>query len=434
MSLVDSFHDETDTQLNENQLPEPEEMSEKRHRSERRDRNFVRRALRRGVPDQDIEDRLLVATEFHRLNPERDPISYVRGLIDEEGSSLRNLHLTDAFAAHSSVIPNNTVPGTHATSDERALQSEAMPRRYIRENFEAADWLAVVVRNRGTGETIQRITTAQQIASHEFQSWLRHKNAHGSDIYLSLNTLREHARGRTKSDVKDIRHLYLDLDEEGQRKLATIYQDAAVPHPNYVLQTSPAKYQVVWRVEGIPQNDAEDILRGLARQFGGDLAATDSTRVFRLPGFNNKKYEQNFRVKFAAGTMPEPIYRQSDFRIEIIPHEPGTAGRKTVSAPAVVGSESANTQSERDWAYAIRHLRRGDDPEDIIPEIAAYRATDRYDSQDGTKLTGPKKSNPRYYAEHTVARAMEHLGMASGPLKDPSDQGENKTPETELKR
>jgi len=108
-----------------------------------------------------------------------------------------------------------------------------MARRYIQENFEARDWLAVVVRNRETGETVQRITTAEQIASHDFQAWLRHKNAHGSDIYLSLNTLREHARGRTKGDLNDVRHLYLDLDEEGQRKLARIYEDAAVPHPNY---------------------------------------------------------------------------------------------------------------------------------------------------------------------------------------------------------
>ena len=113
-----------------------------------------------------------------------------------------------------------------------------------------------------------------------------------------------------------MRHLYLDLDEEGQRKLATIYEDAAVPHPNYVLQTSPEKYQVIWRVTGIAQNDAERILRGLARQFGGDPAATDATRVFRLPGFNNKKYEQNFAVKLAPGAMPYPVYHQSDFSID----------------------------------------------------------------------------------------------------------------------
>ena len=182
MSPVNNFHDETDSQINEDQVPQRDEMSQKRHRSERRDRNFVRRALRRGVPAQDIEDRLLSATEFHRLNPERDPIAYVRGLIAEEGSSLRTVDLTEVPAAQSSAAPNNSVTNTYAAGEERTLQSEAMAQRYIQENFEATDWLAVVVRNRETGDTVQRITTAQHIASPEFQSWLRYKNAHGSDI------------------------------------------------------------------------------------------------------------------------------------------------------------------------------------------------------------------------------------------------------------
>jgi hypothetical protein len=430
VSPVDSFHDETDSQTNEDQIPAREEMSQKRHRSERRDRNFVRRALRRGVPAQDIEDRLLIATEFHRLNPDDDPIAYVRGLIDEEGNSLRNVDITDAPATHASASPNNSVTSFHVANEERALQSEATARRYIQENFEATDWLAVVVRNRETGETVQRITTAQQIASPEFQSWLRYKNAHGSDVYLSLNTLREHAPGRTKSDVKEIRHLYLDLDEEGQRKLAAIYQDAAVPHPNYVLHTSPEKYQVIWRVEGIPQKDAEDLLRGLARHFGGDPATTDVTRVFRLPGFNNKKYSENVPVKLlAAGTLPEPVYHQSDFRVEPISPEPGTSPRSDVPTASVVNSESANTQSEKDWAYAIRHLRQGDHPEDIVREIAAYRATDRYDSQDTSRLVSSRKPNPRYYADHTVSRAMAHLGMTKS-----SATNETRSPETEPDR
>ena len=419
MSPVNSVHGESDN----------EDLSLMHRRSEQHDRNFVRRALRRGVPAQDIENSLLRTTDFQKLTPDCDPIPYVRGLIDEEGSSLRSSNPTDAPATHPRATPDNSVTRAHAGGEEHGFDSERIARRYIQENFEAEDWLAVVVRNRESGETVQRITTAQQIASHEFQSWLRHKNAHGSDIYLSLNTLKEHAHGRTKADVKGIRHLYLDLDEEGQRSLATIYQDAAVPHPNYVLQTSPEKYQVVWRVEGIAQKDAEDLLRGLARRFGGDTAATDATRVFRLPGFNNKKYDQNYPVKLAAGTLPERVYHQADFRIEPISPESGTAARINVPAATTVSSESANTQSERDWAYAVRHLRQGDHPEDIVREIAAYRATDRYASRDSSIRVSSKKPNPRYYAEHTVSRAMAHLGMTR-----PANENESRSPEIEPDR
>ena len=420
MHPVNRFHDEAERDLHQGGVRGQQEISQERYRSEQRDRNFVRRALRQGVPAEAIEDRLLAATAFHRLNPERDPIAYVRGLMDEEGSGLRNLDAGKTPVGESST---NSPTALRAASQEYATQSETIARRYIQENFEATDWLAVVVRNPETAEAVQRIATAQQIASHDFQSWLRYKNAHGSDIYLSLNTLKEHAHGRTKEDVKEIRHLYLDLDQEGQQKLAAIFQNPAMPHPNYVLQTSPAKYQVVWRVENIPQYQAEELLRGLAQRFGGDPAATDATRVFRLPGFNNKKYEHDFPVTVAAGTVPEPVYRRSDFKIESVPAEPRSADHRRAPAQRGVHAESPSTQSERDWAYAIRHLRQGDAPEEIVREIAAYRATDRHDVQDSTKLSAPKKPKPRYYAEHTVGRAMAHLGMTGGSLEQPSGGG-----------
>ena len=90
-------------------------------------------------------------------------------------------------------------------------------------------------------------------------------------------------------------------------------------------------HQRIWRADGLRQSEAEELLRGLAQRFGGDPAATDSTRVFRLPGFNNKKYKENFLVELAAGTLPEPVYQRSDFRIETISQEPGTALRKAIS-------------------------------------------------------------------------------------------------------
>ena len=387
------------------------ERSQKINRSERRDRSFIRRALSRGVPSQAIQLRLLATTEFHRLNPERDPIAYVHGLIDEEDSSLRTAELAKGS-------PGSTVAESgslRSGPSERAVQSESLARRYIQENFETDDWLAVVIRNRADGHTVQKITTAQQIASPEFQAWLRHKNAQGSDIYLSLNPLKENARTRTKGDIKEIRHLYLDLDQKGRRKLAAIYQNPTTPPPNYVLQTSPEKYQVIWRVENIPPTDAEQLLRALAQRFGGDTAATDVTRVFRVPGFNNKKYEQDFSVKLTPGTSPYPIYHAADFKIEVVAAVSGSIPRANVVASTELRRQTGNTQSERDWSYAIRRLRQGDSPQEVVRAIAAYRATEHHDRQDPTKLSAAKKPNPRYYAEHTVDRAMAHLGISGRP-------------------
>jgi len=42
----------------------------------------------------------------------------------------------------------------------------------------------------------------------------------------------------------------------------------------------------------------------MVRKFGGDPAATDSTRVLRLPGFLNRKYEAEFRVQAVRHADP----------------------------------------------------------------------------------------------------------------------------------
>jgi hypothetical protein len=72
----------------------------------------------------------------------------------------------------------------------------------------------------------------------------------GSDIYIGMNPLREHALNRTKKDIKSIRHVYLDLDHGGQEALNSVENSSAVPKPNYVLTSSPGKFQIVWKVEG----------------------------------------------------------------------------------------------------------------------------------------------------------------------------------------
>ncbi len=42
-------------------------------------------------------------------------------------------------------------------------------------------------------------------------------NDTGYDIYISMNPVKADARGRTKTDIAAIRHIYLDLDQ-GERK------------------------------------------------------------------------------------------------------------------------------------------------------------------------------------------------------------------------
>jgi hypothetical protein len=128
---------------------------------------------------------------------------------------------------------------------------------YILDNFKPTDRVAILVLNRQVGETTQRITTAQKASSPEFQAWLRYKNANGADIYIGMNALQHHASTRTKEDIEKISHVYLDLDHGGTASLEALEKSDLVPRPNYVLNTSPEKFQVVWNVEGMTIGDAE---------------------------------------------------------------------------------------------------------------------------------------------------------------------------------
>src|SRR6266851_8457321 len=167
---------------------------------------------------------------------------------------------------------------------------------YILDNFEQTDRIAMLVLNRNFGETIQRITSAQKAASPEFQAWLRYKNANDSDIYIGMNPLRKDASTRTKEDIESIKHVYIDLDHGGPEALGAIENSSVAPKPNYVVNSSPEKHQIVWKVEGMNLAEAEGLLYAMAGEFGGDPAATDATRVLRVPGFANKKYEADFYV------------------------------------------------------------------------------------------------------------------------------------------
>ena len=70
---------------------------------------------------------------------------------------------------------------------EHATELVASAPDYILDLFEKTDRIAMLVLNRDSRETIQRITSAQKASSPEFQAWLRYKDAHGPDIYVTWN-------------------------------------------------------------------------------------------------------------------------------------------------------------------------------------------------------------------------------------------------------
>jgi hypothetical protein len=277
-------------------------------------------------------------------------------------------------------------------ADPQTLTAE----EYLKVNYEPSDRLAVVVLNRSQGETIQRIARAEVIASPRFQAWLRHKNAQGSDIYISQNALNDDAEGRTKADVKTIRHVYLDLDRHGDEALAKVEASSNVPKSNFVISTSPGKYQVIWKVEGMNQAESEHLMRAMVREFGGDPAATDSTRVLRLPGFFNKKYPSGHKIE--AHEFSSQTYHLEDFKISLA-FSQSSAEPSTQLTKAERGPTRQRTPSEHDWAWVMRRLEHGEPLDKLIQKVADYR---------------DDKSNPQYYARLTVTRAYAFFKISRG--------------------
>jgi len=266
------------------------------------------------------------------------------------------------------------------------------------------DQIAVLLRNRSRSQTLQRIATAETVTGPDFQEWLKRENRAGSDVFVGMNPLKEGATSRSKENIREIRHVYLDLDEDAAASLARIRDSSDVPPPNFVLDTSREKHQVVWKIEGVDLEQAESLLRSLASEFGGDTAATDATRVLRMPGFTNRKYADDFVVQ--AHQQSERVHSLRDFAIR-----EGSAAfsrdydgdRSPKRLPA--GHKS---QSEADWAYARRALARGDDAQEIIRRIADYRADDKHD--------------PLYYARLTVIKAQLSMMSPSAAQTAPLEQ------------
>jgi hypothetical protein len=299
-------------------------------------------------------------------------------------------------------------------ADSKFAPHSLTASEYVRELFGPEDNAAILVRNRSTGHTIQTIAKAETIASTDFQSWLASQSASGYDVFMGMNPIKDGAFSRTKVDIKDIRHVYLDLDRNGDQALQAIRNSSEVPAPNFVLDTSPGKHQVVWNVSGFSQDESESLLHNLANKFGGDLAATDSTRVLRLPGFANHKLPEEFIVQ--ARQESDAVYTLRDFTIDQdsleAPRQFGEAqeGRRTVPS-------DHKSQSEHDWACAKRALARGDDPEVVIQRIADYRSQD--------------KDDPKYYARHTVIKAQAELARQS-TVERPAEGDQTQTKEVRI--
>jgi len=109
----------------------------------------------------------------------------------------------------------------------------------------------------------------------------------GWDIYFGVST--RFQLGGKKQDCYRVQCLWVDLDKKktpsfGDLPPDIIVQSGTGSHLYWLLEEPIFVRTGRWK-------EIEAVNRALCKKFGGDIASIDVTRILRVPGFSNHKYE-----------------------------------------------------------------------------------------------------------------------------------------------
>ncbi|MDR3754794.1 MAG: RepB family DNA primase [Terracidiphilus sp.] len=256
--------------------------------------------------------------------------------------------------------------------------------------FASSETIALLLRREDAPRPQQRVVTLEQVLAPRYMAWLTFENDNGANIYVSANPLRTGSRKRTKECIASVRHIYVDIDENGDARLAALRASDRVPTPTAILSTSPGKYQALWRVAGFYFERQEQTLKLIAHAFGGDPACTDCNRVLRIPGFYNRKYSPSHRV--AVEYPADATYGPADFRLDAIVGSSVLPLRGN-ARKSPVGKHS---HSEDDWAWVCARLTHGQDTRKLTHELIVHRSD---------------KADPVYYASALSMLPLPAFGL-----------------------
>ena len=268
-----------------------------------------------------------------------------------------------------------------------------MATEFLKRCFSPEETIAILLRREEPGRIMQRIVRREQATGPGYLRWLAQENASGMNVYVAANPLRSGSRKRTKECIAVIRNLYLDIDHDGDARVAALRASDAVPEPNAIISTSLGKYQVLWRVRDFDFALQELTLKLLAIAFGGDPACTDCNRVIRVPRFHNNKYMPAHPV--AVEYLSDSTVQPENFRLADGLSEPVLPLRGN-ARPTATGK---NPHSEQDWAWALTELTNGKDAAQLTQSLATRRSD---------------KPNSLYYAQRTVDMASARLALLAG--------------------
>lgn len=273
------------------------------------------------------------------------------------------------------------------------------PRQYLLDIYDPHDTLAVLLLKKDTPSR-QHILEVERITSPSFLRYLHQANDRdGFNVYHGQAVLQPNAPGRRTEHIAYLKTLYADIDQEGQRKLAEVLASQYLPKPNWIMQTSPDRYQLVWKME--PQrnlSEAGRYLRGLCLATGADPQAVDVARTTRIPGFLNVKPEYPGKPLVEAVQHPLAMSQCSldSFKVktDIPARDWQTAVYRTMGK-----AEGHALDYQRQFRDTMSHLRSGM-PAERVERLLARR----YEALG--------VSRPEGRAHYDVERAQRKLSHA----------------------
>jgi hypothetical protein len=242
----------------------------------------------------------------------------------------------------------------------------------------------------------------------KFIPFLQAMNCQGWNIYITPSVMKTGALRRTKANFmseQDV--IYLDADDKQvMEKVRSEY-----PYPTIVVKTSVGHYQIYWKlVEKISIEAQESLMKRIAQSVGSDIAATDVSRVLRLPGFWNKKpgkdnsvevvFSRNERTPYKRFLEVATLSPLQSVSTNVVSHSQGArVQRRDRYISDITGRDGEKfvfpSKSEEDWYLVNEWLRQGIDRDECIERIKIRRA-------------GEKK-NINYYAKKTLENALKKL-------------------------
>jgi hypothetical protein len=257
------------------------------------------------------------------------------------------------------------------------------------------------------GQAVQhRFTAVKDIG--RFIPFLQAMNCQGWNIYITPSVMKTGALRRTKANFmseQDV--IYLDADDKQvMEKVRSEY-----PYPTLVVKTSVGHYQIYWKLaEKVSIEAQESLMKRIAQSVGSDIAATDVSRVLRLPGFWNKKpgkdnsvevvFSRNERTPYKRFLEVATLSPLQSVSTNVVSHSQGArVQRRDRYISDITGRDGEKfvfpSKSEEDWYLVNEWLRQGIDRDECIERIKIRRA-------------GEKK-NINYYAKKTLENALKKL-------------------------